>query len=576
MRAALLAGLALVVLAAWPLRDALLTSTVPGAGPDVVSTLWGMWWFSEVGPLDAMGSQTDLVNFPYGATGSVLSPSSALLWTLLAPLLGAARAASAAALLQIAGLAAGCAWLTRRLTDSRWGAAAAGLVVLAARYLPFGVGEGSAVAVAALPIPLGLLALRAGGWTGGLLAALCMAWVAAENPYLAPVLPGVAVLMALDATHRRTPVAPLLLAVVLGSVGIVVIAGMFSGSASPDYPREVAGQTVALAGAHLSVVDLPWARAGLSELVWPGAVRWTLSAQEATAATGGRYLGLVGLLLTGAAMALRPRQSLPWLGLIGVGVALSLGSITGGIAGPFLFLNALMDAVARPLTQPTRFLALAVIGMSVCAGIAVTAVVQRWGSRAGVVLLGVVLLDGLLVGGLSLRLPTTALPSGACLADLEPGGLLMWPWDAELGELSDTQLYQIIHGHPSPQTGIASWALSQEGRVLTPLRGSGWSTDPTRRRLNLTKLVNLGYRWGVVEVDADPDGAAWLASSLGQPFSECDGLIIYDLAAAASTRKSDQTKNRQGAGLGADQGGVPGGGRQQGSPPRQGVDPGGR
>ncbi len=558
MRAALIAGLGVgLLLAAWPLRDALLSDAVPGAGPDVVSTLWGMWWFSQVGPLDAMGSHTDLVNFPYGATGSVLSPSSALLWTLLAPLLGAARAASAAALLQIAGLAAGCAWLVGGLTGSRWGAAAAALVVLSARYLPFGVGEGSAVAVAALPVPLGLIALRAGGLRGGLLAALCMAWTAAENPYLAPVLPGIAALQLLDALRRRAPAAPLLLSLVLGSIGILTVAGMFSGSASPDYPREVAGQTVALAGRTFSVVDLPWARAELAELVWPRPVRWTLSAQDATQASGGRYLGLSALLLAILAAALRPRDSLPWLGLILVGVLLSIGSLAGNLAGPFLFLNALMDAVARPLTQPTRFLVIALIGLSGCAGLAVSAAAARWGSRAGAALLGVVLLDGLLVGGMSLRLPVTPLPAGGCLADLEPGGLLMWPWDAGLGELSDTQLYQIVHGHPSPQTGIASWALAEEGRVLTALRGSGWSTDPDRRRLNLTKMLNLGYRWGVVEEQAEPAGAAWLAESLGQPHARCDGLVIYDLAAAAPTRKN------QGDGQGGGQGAV----RPPGSPP---------
>ena len=29
---------------AWPLRDGLLDGEIVGAGPDVVSTLWGMWW----------------------------------------------------------------------------------------------------------------------------------------------------------------------------------------------------------------------------------------------------------------------------------------------------------------------------------------------------------------------------------------------------------------------------------------------------------------------------------------------------------------------------------------------------
>ena len=550
MRPALIAlsGAGLLLLSAWPLREALLSGTVPGAGPDVVSTLWGMWWSAEVGLRAAMGSTTDLVNYPYGANGAVLSPSASLVWMLLTPHLGPAHAASGAALLQIAGLAGGCALLAGRLTESRWGAAAAALVVLASRYLPFGVGEGSAVAIAALPIPLGLLALHSamrGRISGGLLAAGCMAWMAAENPYLAPVLPGIAALLLLVALWKRTERIPLTAALVLGSIGILSVAALFSGSASPDYPREVAGQAVMLGGRTFEVVDLPWARATLTELVWPGEVRWTLSAEEATAATGGRYLGLAGLLLTAAAAALQPRQALPWLGLILVGVLLSLGSLTAGLAGPFLLLNALMDAVARPLTQPTRFLAIVIVGLSLGAAIATREVVARWGVRAGAAVLGGVLLDGLLLGGLSLRLPTTALPEADCLAELEPGGLLMWPWDAELAELSQSQLYQIVHGHPSPQTGIASWALSEEGRVYTPLRGSGWTTDPSRRRLNLTKMINLGYRWGVVEDAAAPDGATWLASALGEPFSTCDGLTIYDLAAAAPNRKGGRPPGSQ-------------------------------
>lgn len=542
---AVLLGTVIVTLSAWPLRDALLTNSVPGAGPDVISTLWGMWWFSSVGLVDAMGSQTELVNFPYGASGSVLSPSSALLWSLLAPLLGAAQAATAAALLQIAGLAAGCAWLAGRVTKSRWGAAIAALVVLSARYLPFGVGEGSAVAVAALPIPLGLIALRAGGITGALLAAACMTWMAAENPYLAPVLPGIAALMMLHTLWRKRDFAPLLIALIIGSLGVLAVAGMFSGTASPDYPREVAGQTVTLAGHALAIVDLPWARATVSELFLPGPVRWTLTAEEATSATGGRYLGLIGLLLAAASAALRPRQALPWLGLALVGGVLALGSLVGGFAGPFLFLNALMDAVARPLTQPTRFLALSVLGVAVCAAIAAVTLIERWGARAGAALLLAVLLDGLMLGGLSLRLPTSTLPKASCLAELEPGGLLLWPWDAELSELSASQRYQIVHQHPSPQTGIASWALSDEGRVYTALRASGWSTDPSRRRLNLTKMVNLGYRWGVVEVAAAPEGAAWLAESLGAAHASCGDLVIYDLEASAPNRK-----NRQGGGQG--------------------------
>ena len=39
--------MSLVVSCAVPLRDGLLYGEIVGAGPDVVFTLWGMWWFQQ-------------------------------------------------------------------------------------------------------------------------------------------------------------------------------------------------------------------------------------------------------------------------------------------------------------------------------------------------------------------------------------------------------------------------------------------------------------------------------------------------------------------------------------------------
>ena len=65
-----------------------------GAGPDVISTLWGMWWFQqEKAPL---GGESFLFNYPYGGIGNILSPSSSLMWAVLEPILGIGRAAAAA------------------------------------------------------------------------------------------------------------------------------------------------------------------------------------------------------------------------------------------------------------------------------------------------------------------------------------------------------------------------------------------------------------------------------------------------------------------------------------------------
>ena len=150
-----MAGILLLLAAAWPFRQAWIAGALPGAGPDVVSTVWGMWWFQQSWTGAAWGELSPLVNAPNGAYGSVLSPSSALLFAISEPLLGIARAACLAALLQVAGLAFGVVWLARRLGLSSLASWAAGFFTLVGRYLIYDTGEGSLVAIAALPLPIG-------------------------------------------------------------------------------------------------------------------------------------------------------------------------------------------------------------------------------------------------------------------------------------------------------------------------------------------------------------------------------------------------------------------------------------
>ena len=201
-------ALALVVgaLALWPQRTALRAGDAIGAGPDVVSTLWGMWWFSQEWLGAAWSGWTGWVNHPYGAFGTVLSPSSAITWSLTAPLVGAGAASVVTAVVQLTAFALGIAWLARLVGGSRIAATGAALSALVGRYLLFGLGEGSVVAIAAVPIPLGLGLLltidKERRWIG---AGLCMAGAAIENPYLAPVLPAVGALSLLRALRQRAP-----------------------------------------------------------------------------------------------------------------------------------------------------------------------------------------------------------------------------------------------------------------------------------------------------------------------------------------------------------------------------------
>ena len=260
--------LGLAALAAIPVRAGLVSGDVIGAGPDVISTLWGMWWFQQEGIDSLLGKQSILANYPNGVFGSVLSPTSALVWSLVEPLLGAGRALAVVVWLQVLLFAWGCTLLAKAVgVDEPWHWVA-GVVVLVSRYVFFGIGEASIVAVVAASIPFGLLALvqllgaRNIVWNYLLLVSM-IAVTALENPYLAPVLPGATVLLALWYPEHRKG---LLVSLGAGMFLLLSIAQSFGATANPDYPREVAGQVVSLLGRDWTVVDLPWARLRLEEL----------------------------------------------------------------------------------------------------------------------------------------------------------------------------------------------------------------------------------------------------------------------------------------------------------------------
>ena len=520
-----------------PLLPALSARGVPGGGPDVVSTLWGMWWFQEVGASMALGGETTLVNHPFGAHGVVLSPTTAAAWALLEPVLGAGPASSVVVAGVVLLVAASVGLLARAVGLGPDGATAAAGAVLVGRYLMFGAGEGSVVAVANVPLPLGLAALAwllrdRGRWGTMLGLALCTVGVAAENPYLAPLLPiltGAVVLVRL-ARARRLRQADLraLAAAVAGGLGVLFVAGAFSRSASPDYPREVAGTLLTLGPWEFTVVDLPWARVRPLEVLWGGPVRWTIDSAGGVSAGGGRTLG-VGVVLLASLGALRTREARPWLALGLACFVIALGSQVGDIGTPFLYLNTLMAEVARPLTQPVRFIAVTQIALAVAAGFGVRALVLRHGQRAAHVVGGALLLECLLLGGGALRLPVTALPTAPCVVGLDAGGVVLWPWDARDVEPSQAQLLQLRHGQPAPHPGIASWR-QLERSAIGRVRDMGVSLrGPSAGRLQLRRLDRLGYRWIVVDEAADPGGRARVRSQVGQPVAECPGYAVFDL-----------------------------------------------
>jgi hypothetical protein len=484
-----------IVLSLLPFVLHLWSGSIVGAGPDVVSTLWGMWWFQQEGVTAVLGTQSTVLNYPFGATGVVLSPSSAIIWALLEPFLGVGTALVLSSWIQIAMMSLGCGLLASRLQIS-W--LFASVVPLIGTYLFFGVGEGSLVAIACAPLVFGLyclLQLQTGQWRFAFGVGLCMIWMALENPYLAPFLPVCTVLFWFFVPRVRSQYT---LALLIGCIGVLYIAAIFGAAANPDYPREIAGKEVRLFGRAWQIVELPWSRMQVQEFWWPRTVRWTTGALDATQAVGGRYLGFSVLLLTLYGVW-KKREARIWMAFALLGIFLSMGSLVSGMAFPFLFLNHIMDALARPLTQPTRYLCLAVIGFSICVSYAVT----EFSIRKRAVVMGILLLDSLLFGSLSLSIPSTKLPKISCSID---GPILLYPWDARDGELSTAQLYQIVHEQPAAHTGIASWALPEGKRALDKVRGAGFSEGSSMIRFS--QLYRLGYRWVLSEEKLRGRGAS--------------------------------------------------------------------
>ncbi|MFZ5481405.1 MAG: hypothetical protein ACOZNI_31885 [Myxococcota bacterium] len=529
-----LATLALVALACWPMRDAVLAGTVAGAGPDVASTLWAMWWFAEEWRGPAWGAKTVLVNFPDGAHGSVLSPITAAIWTALRSPLGEAAAATWTSAIYLGAFAASVAWLARETGLGRVAALGAGALVLAQRYPVYAPGETSIVGITALTVSVGLVATlkvaRGAGWGWTAALAACVGLTGIEMPYLVPVLP---VAVAFAAVKGRR--GPLLAGLVAGGVLLAALGALHGASQSAEFGLMTQPQRVGFGKWRWIAVEAPWARSTVTHLLTPGPVTWSLDAKASEAAQGRDYLGLSLVGLAGVALVARPR-TWPWVGLAVGGVVLATGSDWFGLPGPFALLNAVCMRIVRGLTQPTRYLMLPAIGLSVAAAHGVEALWER--RRAlGIAAAAALAVDAFAFGGLSLRLPAMRLPMPDCAVALrgqEPdAGVLVWPWDGSRSPEGTVRrrLLQIAHGHPGALFGVGSWKMLGETPMGKRLEDLGWrdATD-LRRPMDPAPLHALGYRWVVADAFAGDALMDMARRSFGEPVATCEGATVHRIA----------------------------------------------
>ncbi len=364
-------SLVLALVLSWPASTSLPAGTVVGApGGDAAKHVWNLWWAREELWRGRGEPLTYLINFPDGVGLHPIEPVHQLLaaaWPF--DVVALANVLAVANVFLVGVAAAGLGWVvTRRVAPSLVAGALAQMSSFVAFTLHVGVGELRQVWWIPLGLTAAVLAQKRGGdaphaWVG-LLAAVATISCFYHGFFLSAALAA----FALATWGRVEPTAwselpaassPRRWAVVFGTLVVLALpaALMFARSyGAPDDEAPIG-------------LD-EGASATLAELVWPGA--------REGAYGGGRYLGLVTLLLAGAGLAADRRAAAPWAAVAGAGAVLALGPWLDlgwlRVPLPFAAVNAVLALAAEPMNFPSRFLVLPAIALPVLAAIAVT----RW------------------------------------------------------------------------------------------------------------------------------------------------------------------------------------------------------
>jgi len=486
-------------LALLPFGNAIREGELAGSGPDVISSVWAMWWFQQEWFSGAWGVPSTVFNFPWGGQGAILSPLSALCWSLLDVGFGPAWATTICNWVVLTISMLSLMFLGKQLGLNKLALGAMGLVCVVSRYMVFTLGETGTVGVACLPLIWGLTAyynnIERQSNALWIVVMLMMGLQGLENPYLAPVLP---VFLLLEMCIHRTWRGWKWLLGGLAVMGMVML--LFKG-ASGDYESVRPTGYTQLFGLHFSAIERPWARTEWLSLIQPRSVLWPSGSMDSIHMQGREYLGFSTLLVLFCGLWIR--QTWIWIMASAFGLLLVTGSDWGGFPSLFGLLNSIADVLLRPFTQPSRYFVLFTLGASVTTGL----LVQRLG-RNGIWVWVLLLGDALWFGGLSLRIPTTTVPDLSCVSnDKLDGPVLVWPWDGADDQWFESslksRLFQMVHEQSGATIATGSWAL--EGVVFPGkrLRDIGWrQAMDGRGALDTGQLYAWGYRYVIVDETA--------------------------------------------------------------------------
>ena len=491
------------VLVLLPLSASLRQGAAIGAGADVVNTLWAMWWFQQELPYTAWGGESVLFNFPFGGKGAILSPIFAFCWSALDVFLGPSLASLWTSIICLYGTMLLLVAIGRAYG---WTCLSIGCMLSAfvcQRYFLFTLGETGVVGVAIFPLLLCWYALlrfretHKQRWLWCIV--VCIAVQGLENPYLAPA-PPIIVLFGLWRDWKSLGQL-----VVLGMVALGAIGSLYHGTSASEYQSLRPSSYAQIWGQYFPVVERTWAKLTWEEFLQPLRPRWPIGGQDTIHQAGRGFVGYSVLLFGVVGMLFAKRERLLLCFLAIWGLVFALGSDWNGVAAPFAWFNSICAQVVRALTQPTRYLLLTVLSLSLGVGACAqrAAGVKTW---LGMLVWSVLLWEGIVHGGLSLRIPATEFPEYSCVSKLRTssGAVLVWPWDGIDDEDFDatlhSRLFQMVHNRPGATIGTGSWPLTGAVFPGLVLRDIGWSKSVEGTgRLDTKRLARWGYEWVVVD-----------------------------------------------------------------------------
>ncbi len=543
----LLQSLALALLACWPVLLHPGTAAVGSPESDTIKHLWTLWWMRA--QLAAGGGiHTTLVNFPDGMNLFPIEPLNGLVAFFLPREPVLVSNVLAVLHLTLAGVCAG--WLGRLTAGTERGALACAALFEGSSFVAFTlhVGVGELREAWWLPLGLGCLVrahqLRTARWF--LTLALVLAGAALSCFYHGLFLAvAVSVWALVTLRPSRKLLGGYVVAASLSLAVVLPVVSAFSSSFGSGPARPVLGARGEV------LLDYRVEAAHLDDLV-----RWRSPDAEAEARQeraygGGRYLGLLVLLLAGCGMVASPRRAYPWVAVAGTGVVLALGSVlwlaeervlVGGHALrlPLAWLNQALVEHAEPIHFPARFLALAALGLSVLGGLAL-----RWRWLAWLVPLALVdvALHDLAVWPRRLTtLPDMRGLDQAALAELGvTGPVADLALAAESNEETRTLAVaaQIASGLPSQGVPIerldgwapegTAWLRSRPIHALGNLARPGVAVPtPEQLKADLADLHARGFAGVLVthrEPNIDPRTTALLTPLCGEPLRAAHATV---------------------------------------------------